>query len=90
MKLMKVRQQVLADNPDLKAEQDAIKQQAQSLKGGDASPQDKADFMQKLQAHQEKMKAAMLKVDPTLGPVIDQAEAEMKQKFQQRAGAGGN
>ncbi len=85
MKLMKVRKQVLDSNPDLQAEQDAIKQQGQTLRSGDATPQDKAAFMQKLQAHQEKMKAAMLKVDPTLGPIIDQAEAEMKQRMQQRA-----
>jgi hypothetical protein len=85
-KLMKVRQQVLDSNPDLKAEQDAIKQQAQSLKGGNATPEDKVDFMQKLQDHQQKMKAALLKIDPTLEPLIDKAAAEMKQKFQQRAG----
>ena len=82
---MKARQQALDSDPALKAEADALKKQGQSLKGGDATPEDKMAFMQSLQAHQEKMKTAMLKVDPTLGPVIDQAAAEMKQKFQQRA-----
>ena len=88
-KLLKARQQVFESNPALKAEADELKKQAMNMKGGDATPEDKMAFMQSLQAHQEKMKAAMLKVDPTLGPVIDKAEAGMKQKFQQRA-SGGN
>jgi hypothetical protein len=85
VKYMKVRQQALDANPDLKTEQDALKQQGQALKGGSATADDKAAFMEKLKDHQEKMKAAMLKIDPTMGPLIDQVTAEMKQKFQQRA-----
>jgi len=89
MRLLKARQQVLDSNPDLKAEGDALKKQGQALKGGDATPEDKMDFLQSMQAHQQKMKAAMLKIDPTLGPIIDQAEADMKQKMQARAAQGG-
>jgi len=87
-KLLKVRQQVLDSNPDLKAEQDNLKKQGQALKGGSATPEDKAAFMQSRADHQAKMKAAMLKIDPTLGPVIDQAAAEMNQKMAARAAAG--
>lgn len=91
MRLLKVRQQVLDSDPVLKTEQDSLKKQGQALKSGDATPEEKMDFVQDMEAHQQKMKAAMLKIDPTLGPIIDQAAAEMKQKMQARAaqGAGG-
>jgi len=85
MKLMKVRQQVFEANPELKSEADAIKQQGQALKSGNATPADKLAFLEKLSDHQKKMKEAMLKIDPTLGPLIDQADAQMKQMFQQHA-----
>jgi membrane-bound lytic murein transglycosylase len=89
MKYLKARQQVLANNPDLKAEQEDITKQRQGIQN--ASPDDKKAFLQNFMAFQKKMKEAMLQVDPSLGPVFDQIDQEMKQKFQQRAAqAGGN
>jgi hypothetical protein len=85
MKLMKTRNEVFANNPDLKAEADSLKQQGQTIKGGNATPEQKMSFAQSMKEHQDKMKAAMLKIDPTLGPLIDQADAEMKQKMAARA-----
>ena len=86
-KYLKARRQVLADNPDLKAEQEEIAQQRQGIK--DASPDDRKAFLQKALAFEKKMKEAMLQVDPSLGPVFDQLQQQMKEKIQQRAGQGG-
>jgi hypothetical protein len=83
--LLKVRQQVISSNPDLETERDAIRKQKQALKDGTATPQQKIALLKEIQAHQEKMKAAMLKIDPTLGPVIDKVNASVKQEFQQSA-----
>jgi hypothetical protein len=85
MKYLKARRQVLANNPDLKSEQEALAQRRQGIKN--ASPDDQKAFRQDFMAFQKKMKDAMLQVDPSLGPVFDQIEQAMKQKFQQ---AGGN
>lgn len=84
IKFMKTRKQVLSNNPDLKAEQDSLAKQRQGIK--DASPEDRKAFLQNWMAHQKKMKAAMLQVDPSLGPVFDQIEQQMKQKLEQRNG----
>lgn len=86
-KFIKARQHVLADNPDLEAEQEDIAQQRQGIK--DASPDDRKAFFQKALAHEKKMKDAMLQVDPSLAPVFDQLEQQRKEKMQQHAGQGG-
>ena len=86
MKFLKARRQVLANNPDLKAEQDELAKERLSLK--DASPDDKMSFRQKFMEHQKKMKDAMLQVDPSLAPIFDQLAQQMKQKFQQGGGTG--
>lgn len=90
--LMRARKTILANNPDLKAEQEDLRKQAQALKSGDgsANPDDKKALMQNFLAHEKKMKAAMLQVDPNLAPVFDKIDAAMKQKMQDRAGQNGN
>lgn len=89
---MKARQEVLAQNPDLQTEQDNLKKERQDLKNNsDASPEDKMQLLQDFQAHEKKMQAAMIKLDPSLKPILDKLDAQMKEKFQQRAAqAGGN
>jgi len=84
-KLMKVRTQALADNPDLKTEGDALKKQGQALKGGNATDAQKDDFTLAMADHMKKVKAAMVKIDPSVEPLVDQWMAEMKAK---RAAAG--
>ena len=86
MKFLKARRQVLANNPDLKAEQDELAKERLSMK--DASPDDKKAFRQKFMEHQKKMRDAMLQVDPSLAPIFDQLAQQMKQKFQQGGGTG--
>jgi hypothetical protein len=87
MKYLKARREVLANNPDLKSEQEDLAKQRQGIK--DASPDDQKAFRQNFMAFQKKLKDAMLQVDPSLGPVFDQIEQAIKQKFQQAGGQGG-
>ncbi len=88
MEFIKARRQVFASNPDLKAEQDGLNKQREALKsqGSSASTKDKKALLQGFMDHQKKMKTAMLQVDPSLGPIFDKIEAEMKQKIAQKAG----
>ncbi len=74
------RAKALADNP-------ALLQQGQTvMTSGTAA--DKQDFIEKMNSHRQKLRAAMLKEDPTLEPIfgeIDQHISEMK--AQQQAAA---
>jgi hypothetical protein len=88
--LMRVRQQVLADNPDLKTEQESLMKEREYVKnkGSDATADDKQTLRNNFLAHSEKMEAAMVKADPTVQPIIDQIKAKMKERYEQRAGDG--
>lgn len=75
----------LADNPDLKTEQEALTK-SRPAKG--AAKEDRQAFKEKMTAFQQKLRAAMLKEDSSLQPIFDQMdkhEAEMRAK---RAAAG--
>ena len=87
---MKAREQVLANNPDLKAEQEGLTKKREALKaqGDSASPEERQALFESYMSHQKKMKVAMLKVDPSLGPVFAQIDQQMKEKFQQHAAPG--
>jgi hypothetical protein len=90
MKFIKARQQVLANNPDLKAEQEDLTRQRQALKsqGSNASQNDRKTFFQNMMAHEKKMREALLQVDPSLSSVFDQIDQQMKGKFHQRGNQG--
>ena len=72
--LMKAHDAALAANPDLQKEADALK-----AAGAGAAQADK-------DAHKAKMRAAMLKIDPTLQPIFDKQDAAMKAKAAAAAG----
>jgi hypothetical protein len=93
--LMRVRRQVLESNPDLKSEQERLRQEIKSAKdGGSASGangEGKKALRGELRAHREKMNAAMIKADPTVQPILDEIEAHRKDRLQQAGGgAAGN
>jgi hypothetical protein len=76
------RAKALTDNPDLKSEGDVLLQQASSVMS-DGKPEEKQAFMEKMMTHRQKLRQAMLKVDPTLSPVfakIDKHISELKSK----------
>ena len=86
--LLRVRRQVLASNPDLKSEQERLRQEAEDVKGkgSSASAEDKEALRKNFFAHREKMNAAMVKADPTVQPILEQVDAHMKARFQQAGG----
>jgi len=84
-KLSKARNNVLAANPELKAEGDNIKLKGQDLKtqGAAASAEDKTALKLASQAYEKHLREAMMAYDPTLAPIyakIDAAAAAKKKK----------
>ncbi len=84
-KYAKARAKALADNPDLKKDGEVLAQQGVSLLSGSwqSSAADRQAFMEKMNSHRQKLRAAMLKEDATLPPIfaeIDKHISEMKAK----------
>ncbi len=86
--LLRVRRQVLESNPDLRSEQEKLRQEMKSAKDGGSSAgvDDKKALRSEFREHREKMNAAMVKADPTVQPILDQIEAHRKDRFQQADG----
>jgi hypothetical protein len=80
--LDKVRTEALATNPDLKTEADSLKAQHQAMKAGGtaASTDDKQAFKVAKKAHEQKLQTAMLKIDPTVAPILAKIKAAHKEK----------
>jgi hypothetical protein len=89
--LLRVRRQVLAENPDLKSETESLQKERAYVKGEgtEASAQDRETLLNNVLAHGEKMDAAMRKDDPTVGPILDQVKAHRAERLQQRQGQEG-
>jgi hypothetical protein len=74
------RVKALADDPALNAENDALKQQFADVMAHGTAAQRQA-LLEKVGPHRQKLRAAMLKEDPNLGPIfakIDQSISQMK------------
>jgi hypothetical protein len=67
----------ITDNADLLKEEEDFR--ANHPDFATATPADKQAFMQKMRAHQEKLRAAMLKEDPKLDPILDKIEEHRKE-----------
>ena len=75
--LTKAHDAALAADPALKTEDDSLTKQRADLKakGASASADDKAALKAKWTEHQDKLHAAMIKIDPTVAPLIDKMKA---------------
>lgn len=72
----------LADNPQLKAEGDKLKEQAPTVLASD-NASDRQMFMEAMRSHRQKLREAMLKEDATLQPIfveIDKHLSELRAK----------
>jgi hypothetical protein len=80
IRLRDARQQVLSTNPDLKTEEDRLKQLHESAQAQNppATPEQKTAMFAEWKAYQKKMRAAMLKDDPTLGPIFAKLDKARK------------
>ena len=80
MQLQKAREQVLGANPDLKAEEEKLKALHDSVQNQIPAPtadQRNAMFAE-WKSYQKTMRAAMLKIDPTLAPLFAKLDSARK------------
>ncbi len=89
-RVLSAHSKAVADNPALKTEGDSLKQDRPDMQS--ATPEELMEYMEKAQAYQQKLREAMLKEDPGLGPILDQIDkhmSEMRAKRAQSMSAGG-
>jgi len=86
--LNSARVKAMAQNPDLQSEEMDLMQKMMALQQGDATDADKAAMRDAMRAHGDKMRAAMIKVDPGVEAIIQKVEAAGdKIRAQAQAGA---
>jgi hypothetical protein len=88
-KFLAARKKVMEANPDLKTEGEELMKEGKDMRGGDAAPEDKQEFFEKFMAYQQKVRAAMLKDDPSLQSIFDQMDQHRSQMRAQHQKDGG-
>jgi hypothetical protein len=74
--LSAAREKALTDNPNLQTEAMDLMQKGMALQGGTATDADKESFRAAATAYGAKVRAAMVKADPTVEPILAKVEAE--------------
>ena len=88
--LSDARLKAMAQNPDLQTEEMDLMQKMLALQQGDVTDADKQALRDAMRAHGDKVRAAMIKVDPTVEAVIQKVEAQVeKLRAQYQAQAAG-
>jgi uncharacterized protein YkwD len=82
----KAHQKALENNPGLKSEGEDLIQQARALTPNSPGA-DKQAVLEKMNSHRQKLRAAMLKEDPTLSPVFKEIDQHISQMRAQNSGA---
>ncbi len=85
-KMRAAAEKAFADDPSLKAEGDELRGLRDKVQSGAATPQ---DAFAKMKAFGEKMDAALLKADPSLGPILEKRNAARRERFGGMKGPGG-
>jgi hypothetical protein len=80
-------EKALADNPVLKAENDALKQRYLNVMTTGTSAEKQA-MMERVDSHRQKLRQAMLKEDPKLGPIFAQIDKYISEAKAKGAPAG--
>jgi hypothetical protein len=83
--LMNTRMKTMQDNPDLQKEEMDLMQKGMAMQGTEMTDADKMAFRDEIKAHADKVRAAMIKEDPTIEPIILKVEAQiakLKAQFQ--------
>jgi len=88
-KLMSLHTQVIDQSPDLKKEEMDLMQKGLALQtsGQPPSDADRQAFMAQARAHADKVRAAMIKADPSIEAVFAKITAQVE-KLQAQAAAG--
>jgi Spy/CpxP family protein refolding chaperone len=77
--LTAARTKAMAQNPDLQTEEMDLMQKVMTIQqGGDVTDADKQALRAAMRAHGDKVRAAMIKVDPAVEAVIKKVEAEVE------------
>jgi hypothetical protein len=74
--LKAAQQKAILDNPNLQTEAMDLMQKNMALQSGTASDADRQAFRTQALAYAAKVRAAMVKADPTIEPVLRKVEAE--------------
>jgi hypothetical protein len=74
--IINARTKAMADNPGLQTDQMSLMEKGMMLQSDSATPEDKAAFRTAVKDYSEKLRAAMLKADPTIEPILNKLEAE--------------
>lgn len=74
----KAHQKALENNPTLKSEGEDLMQQGSSL-NSESPAADKQAFLEKMNSHRQKLRAAMLKEDPGLTPIFKEIDQHISQ-----------
>jgi hypothetical protein len=72
------RAKALADDPALNAENEALKKQYAEVMAHGKPPEQQA-MMEKVDSHRQKLRAAMLKEDPNLGPIFAKIDKQISE-----------
>ncbi len=84
----KARAKALADDPALDAEGNSLKQQfVEVMTHG--TPAEKQAILEKVNAHRQKLRQAMLKEDPNMGPIFAQVDKSISE-FKAKGASPGN
>jgi len=74
----KARATALENNPKLKADGEALLKQAAALTA-DSPVAEQQAVMEKMNSHRQKLRQAMLKADPNLGPIFTEIDQHLSQ-----------
>jgi hypothetical protein len=74
--LMSARTKAMTDNPKLQTEEMDLMQKGMALQSGSATPADQEAFRTSIKSHADKVRAAMIKADPTIEPILQKVEAQ--------------
>jgi hypothetical protein len=74
--IIAARTKAMTDNPDLQTAEMSLMEKGLMLRSDSATEADKQAFRAAIKDHVEKVRAAMLKADPTIQPILTKLEAE--------------
>jgi len=75
--LQTARQKAMAANPDLQAEEMGLMQKVLAMQSGSANDDDRHALGDEMRAHGDKVRAAMIKEDPNVQPIIVKVETQV-------------
>jgi hypothetical protein len=76
--LTSARVKAMAQNPALQTEELDLMQKMMTMQQGDMTDADKQALRDAMHAHGDKVRAAMIKVDPAVEAIIQKVEAEIQ------------